>query len=66
MKRCDWLNPYTLVILYDAAIRKMQWLQDLVTDARGGIGDSRSKGKNLNDIFSCSHWKHKSDERFDF
>ena len=41
--RCDRLNFDTLIIQYNAAIRKMQRLQDLLTDGRThrGIGDSR-------------------------
>ena len=39
MKRCDRLNFDTLIIQYNAAIRKVQQVQDLEW-AQGGIGDS--------------------------
>ena len=34
MKRCDWLDFDTLIIQYNAAIRKVQQLQDLVMYGR--------------------------------
>ena len=48
MKRCYRLNFDTLIIQYNAAIRKVQRLQDFVTDGLRtdrGIGDSGRLGK---------------------
>ena len=42
VKKLCWLNFDTLIIQYNAAVRKVQRLQDLVTDGHthGGIWDS--------------------------